>query len=536
MTKIVVDSGLPTLETTEAAGIPVAYGGVAAAEIPAVIDRVAGAIDYLRAGSMARERVGAGDVRIRRAGNQQVIGIEFGLPEPGTATVSTLDADVHAFAHFVQAAVGAAAADPGISSILVPAATMPGQYPDCRSLAARVIDQLSQTTAAATPEPPTSAAAPTTPVAAESLPTPLLPSPATQLPPAPQVHTAPPTSAADPGPTPQFPPSAVSTPPAAQVPTGPTPQFDAATPGQAGPPMPPEGLGMSQPYAAPAPDRRRRKHVLVGVGVAAVIALVAAAVGVWALNGDDETANLDAAKSAAFWEQQIGVVTNCATDSPGSHNADGVTVNLETFYRRALVPCFAQMWRTPLAAAGTPMPDGGYTMTVSSALPQAGATGVVSSCATEYRPGLRYVNCPKGFWLRDTTEQYSELPVAYAYDLSASMVAYQALITSGVVESVTDAMELAGSSSEEAAGFSRALNAAAACLGGVMVKTHQGQGLSDADVAMIRNTATFGSVSADAGPAFDVTPGNYRYWRNYGIDHPSIEACRLPLENQEHVK
>ncbi|WP_267615761.1 hypothetical protein [Gordonia bronchialis] len=413
----VVVSGLPTGERTE---------GLGPAEIPAVVDRVAAALDFLRSQQIAHGPVDVDDVRVRRNELRVITCVELMAPETGPTPA------------------------PGMRFPL--------------------------------PQPDGGA----------------------------RQHNTPPEQ-----------PGTVSPP---TVSAGP---FPPAPPGQP--------FGTAPP---PTPPKKRRR-LLLGALAAAVVVVLVVGVGIWALLRDSSssssTTKLDAATGNSIWDQQIGSMVMCQADNP-SLQSPAQTVKLDDFYAEALQLCFAQMWIPPMMGAGKALPPEGYTMHVAVSTSDVDASGPTSGCTQAFAAAQQYLNCPNGFWLRDPGGRYSSVPLAYAVDLSASMVAYQALITAGVVGEVATSMKDAGPTSEQAAAHSRTLNAASACLGGVMIKAAQGHGLSESDVAMIRNLATFGSVSTDGKPAFDISPGNFRYWRNYGIDNGTIESCKSPFDHQEQVK
>lgn len=120
----VVVSGLPTGERTEGLGL---------AEIPAVVDRVAAALDFLRSQQIAHGPVDVDDVRVRRNELRVITCVE--LIVPAGDSVPTVESDVANLGQFA-AAIGASA--PHYSAIAVAAASGTERYPDCWTLAARL--------------------------------------------------------------------------------------------------------------------------------------------------------------------------------------------------------------------------------------------------------------------------------------------------------------------------------------------------------------------------------------------------------------
>lgn len=563
-TRIVVGSGWPSIETGAATGEPVGAASLGATEISAVTDRVAAALDHLRDRSIVHGPINTITVRVHRDASRAILGVEFTLPSDGSGTLATPGTDVVAFAQFV----GALTSGRDVAEIIAHAVADPGTYPNCWALTERVRNALQRS---ATPPSSGSPAGAPNPLA----PNPLAPASAAQFPlrraettpsAPPQFPIRPPA----PAPTPQ-PPQPTPAPsgqfplqrPASAPETGPTPapgmrfplpQPDGGArqhntppeqPGTVSPPtvsagpFPPAPPGQPFGTAPPPTPPKKRRRLLLGALAAAVVVVLVVGVGIWALLRDSSssssTTKLDAATGNSIWDQQIGSMVMCQADNP-TLQSPAQTVKLDDFYAEALQLCFAQMWIPPMMRAGKALPPEGYTMHVAVSTSDVDASGPTSGCTQAFAAAQQYLNCPNGFWLRDPGGRYSSVPLAYAVDLSASMVAYQALITAGVVGEVATSMKDAGPTSEQAAAHSRTLNAASACLGGVMIKAAQGHGLSESDVAMLRNLATFGSVSTDGKPAFDISPGNYRYWRNYGIDNGTIESCKSPFDHQEQVK
>ncbi|MDL9937733.1 hypothetical protein QSJ18_13350 [Gordonia sp. ABSL1-1] len=133
---IVVESGLPVIGPGEPSGIRLPEAGLIAPEVPAVVDRVAGALDFLRDQSIPHGPIAAGDVRVRRDPETlQVAGIEFAIS--GSDAAPTADDDVRSLAQLVHDGLGALVG-PEANAVLVEALGQPS-YPDSRTLAARII-------------------------------------------------------------------------------------------------------------------------------------------------------------------------------------------------------------------------------------------------------------------------------------------------------------------------------------------------------------------------------------------------------------